>query len=141
MDNTDAVAFHERLKGKFAGIMQWSQLDTLWDKVRGGEWYLYQPGEEVPSVPVAGAELAQRIDALNALLRREHEYSYCGIVYADDAERPTLIKVYDPSHMGSSCSHNATPAPPGWIFSNTPPARIETRAPTPNNRKRWWQRF
>lgn len=141
MDGTDSAAFHARLKGRFAGMLQWQQLDALWERVKSGAWYFYQLGEELPTVALSGDELARRIDALDALLRRDHDYNYCGIVYADDAEQPTLIKVYDPNNMGSSCSGNAAPSPPGWILSTTPPALIELHAPTPNNRRRWWQLF
>lgn len=139
--SADPAAFHARLKGTFAGIMQWQQLDALWATVKTGEWYFYQIGEALPIVPLRGDGLAQRLDALGELLRREHEYSYCGIVYADDVAQPTLIKVYDPNQMGSSCSHSATPSPPGWVLSTEPPALIERQAPTPANRRRWWQLF
>ncbi|OIR07741.1 hypothetical protein GALL_100230 [mine drainage metagenome] len=141
MHSTDPAAFHARLKGSFTGMLQWQQLDALWGRVKSGTWYFYQLGEELPITPLSGDELARRIDALDALLHRDHDYNYCGIVYADDAEQPTLIKVYDPNNMGSSCSGNAAPSPPGWILSTTPPALIETHAPTPNNRRRWWQLF
>ncbi len=30
-------------------------------------------------------------------------YDYCGIVYADDSENPTLVKVYDLNNLGPSC--------------------------------------
>lgn len=139
--STASADFHARLKGRFAGMLQWQQLDALWAKVKTGEWYFYQLGELVPTEVLKGDELVRRIDALNELLRREHDYHYCGIVYADDAEHPTLIKVYDPNHIGSSCSGNAPPSPPGWILSTTPPALIEIHAPIPNSRKRWWQLF
>ena len=141
MHSADPAAFHARLKGSFTGMLQWQQLDALWGRVKSGTWYFYQLGEELPATALSGDELARRIDALDALLRRDHDYNYCGIVYADDAEQPTLIKVYDPNNMGSSCSGNAAPSPPGWILSTTPPALIETHAPTPNNRRRWWQLF
>lgn len=141
MSDVAGQNFNERLKGKFAGIMQWQQLDELWGRVKTGVWYFYQVGEKLPTAALSGDELARRLDALGELLRREHDYSYCGIVYADDVENPTLIKVYDPGHMGSSCSHNATPSPPGWLFSIEPPTRIERHAPTPANRRRWWQLF
>ena len=131
--------FQTRLNGRFQGILQWSQLDELWTRVKTGEWYVYQLGELVPQSSLKGAALAQRIDALDALLHQEHDETYCGIVYADDAEAPTLIKVYDPSQMGSSCS--TAPSPPGWILSATPPQAIELHAPVPNNRRRWWQLF
>lgn len=139
MDNSEAVAFHARLKGAFQGVLQWQQLDELWVRVKQGAWYFYQIGEALPTTPLSGDELARRIDALNELLHRDHEYNYCGIVYADDVDNPTLIKVYDPNHIGSSCSGDAAPSPPGWILSQVPPALIEIQAPTPNNRRRWWQ--
>lgn len=131
--------FQARLNGRFQGMLQWSQLDALWTRVKIGEWYVYQLGEAVPLSPLKDEMLAQRIDSLDALLHQEHDETYCGIVYVDDAESPTLIKVYDPSHMGSSCSTAASP--PGWILSVTPPQHIELHAPVPNNRRRWWQLF
>lgn len=141
MDNTASEAFRARLKGSFQGILYWHQLDELWARVKSGEWYVYQLGESLPGRPLSGDELSQRIAALDQLLRKEHDYDYCGIVYADDAEQPTLIKVYDPNNMGSSCSCNVPPSPPGWILSTTPPALIEIQSPVPNNRRRWWQLF
>lgn len=141
MDSAAAEAFHARLKGTFSGILQWQQLDELWARVKPGLWFFYQVGEDVPEKSLSGDKLAVRIDALNTLLRHDHDYHYCGIVYVDNVEEPTLIKVYDPNSLGSSCSHNATPTPPGWILSIEPPALIETHAPTPNSRKRWWQLF
>jgi hypothetical protein len=140
-DSATPAAFRARLKGTFAGILQWQQLDELWGRVKRGTWYVYQLGEALPTIALNGDELVLRIDALNLLLRQEHDYHYCGIVYVDNVEQPTLIKVYDPSNIGSSCSRDATPSPPGWILSTEPPALIETHAPTPNNRKRWWQLF
>jgi hypothetical protein len=137
--NQSVNDFHARLRGRFQGMLQWSQLDALWSRVKIGEWYVYQLGEAVPQSPLKGEALAQRIDALDALLHQEHDETYCGIVYADDADSPTLIKVYDPSHMGSSCS--TASSPPGWILSVTPPQAIELHAPVPNNRRRWWQLF
>jgi hypothetical protein len=141
MDDSKAAAFHARLKGRFRGMLQWQQLDELWKRVKSGQWYFYQVGETLPDKPLRGDELARRIDALDALLRQEHDYHYCGIVYADDEEQPSLIKIYDPNNMGSSCSRSTTPSPPGWILSISPPETIEAHAPAPGNRKRWWQLF
>ncbi len=141
MDSAAAEAFHARLKGTFSGILQWQQLDELWARVKTGPWFFYQVGEELPEKPLSGDELAVRIDALNTLLRHDHDYHYCGIVYVDNVEVPTLIKVYDPNSLGSSCSHNATPTPPGWILSTAQPATIESHVPAPKNRTNWWQLF
>ena len=141
INSDESAAFSNRLNGSFSGILQWQQLDELWERVKQGKWYFYQLGEALPTAPLYGDELAKRIDALNVLLRREHDYHYCGIVYADNVEQPTLIKIFDPNNMGSACSGKAAPSPPGWILSTDQPSVIETRTPTTNSRKRWWQLF
>ena len=139
--NADADAFHARLSGTFQGILQWEQLERLWDRIKGGEWFVYQVGEALPEEPLTGDALAVRIDTLNALLRHDHDYDYCGIVYVDDAEKPTLVKVYDPNNLGSSCSHGTARIPALWILSTVQPAPVESRVPAPSNRRHWWQRF
>lgn len=141
MDSAEAETFHARLKGTFSGILQWQKLDELWGRIKGGLWFFYQVGETLPAKPLNGEELAVRIDALNTLLRHDHDYHYCGIVYADNVEVPTLIKVYDPNNLGSSCSHSATPTPPRWILSTFQPATVESHAHVPHNRRHWWQLF
>jgi hypothetical protein len=141
MESAEAAAFHARLKGTFYGILQWQQLDELWERVKRGEWFFYQLGEETPTNSLQGEELAMRVDALNMLLRQEHDFHLCGIVYADHVEEPTLIKVYDPNNLGSACSQSTTPTPPLWILSTVQPPLIENQVPVPNSRKRWWQLF
>lgn len=141
MDNAETADFHVRLKGTFSGILHWQQLDELWGRIKGGQWFFYQVGEPLPARKLGGEELAARIDALDTLLRHDHDYHYCGVVYADNVQAPTLVKVYDPNNMGSFCSHSATPTPPRWILSTCQPAAIESHAPVPSNRKHWWQLF
>ena len=141
MNNADTADFRTRLNGTFYGILQWPQLDALWEHVKSGLWYFYQVGEELPEKPLSGNELAIRIGALNALLHHDHDYHYCGIVYVDDVESPGLIKIYDPNHIGSSCSSSDTPSPPGWILSTAQPSLIEIATPASNSRRRWWQLF
>lgn len=141
MESTAAEAFRARLNGSFSGILKWENLDALWHKVKTGQWFFYQIGEALPASPLSGHELAVRIDALNTLLRQDHDYNYCGIVFADNVEIPTLIKVYDPNTLGSSCSCNEKPAPARWIISTAQPALVESHVPSPNNRRRWWQQL
>ncbi|HEB96507.1 MAG TPA: hypothetical protein ENI96_08770 [Sedimenticola thiotaurini] len=135
--------FRERLDGGFHGILRWPQLDQLWQRVKesGGEWYLYQVGEAVPRAPIGGERLESAIGELDRLLRHDHHYDYCGIVYADDPRDPTLIKVYDPNNLGSSCGCSGVRIPPRWILSRMPPEPIEDHGPTPKGRSRWWQRL
>lgn len=141
MDSANATDFHVRLKGKFYGMLQWADLDALWGRVKTGQWFFYQIGETLPDKALSDDELITRIDALDKLLRQDHDFHLCGIVYADHVEQPTLIKVYDPNTLGSMCGSNTAPTPPRWVLSTTPPETIATDVPVPNNRRRWWQHF
>ena len=78
-------------------------------------------------------------ERVDAQLRREHAYGYCGIVYVDDVDAPTLVKIYDPRNLGTSCSHGAAPIPPRWILSTVQPASSGTPAPEPGRRWRLWR--
>ena len=140
----DHISFQQRLAGRFEGILRWQQLDELWPRLKQSDasWYFYQVGSPLPQAALSGDALAQSIDELDTLIRQEHDYDYCGIVYVDDREQPTLVKVYDPNNLGSSCSHpGASAIPPRWIISQQPPEEISDDAPTPNNRKRWWNQL
>ena len=141
---SEAISFRQRLEGRFEGILRWPQLDELWAKLKQSkaDWYFYQVGSPLPETTISADELAESINELDALLRHEHDYDYCGIVYTDNVKQPTLVKVYDPGNLGSSCSHpGAASIPPRWIISRYPPEEIVDDAPTPNNRKRWWNQL
>lgn len=130
--------------GSFTGVLRWHQLDAFWSVLRaaaGQGWYIYAVGEAVPERTAEADELLRFLDEIDALLRREHHEDYCGIVYADDLRAPTLVKIFDPNHLGSSCGSSAHPHPPGWVLSLLPPADLAGAQPLPNNRKRWWRRL
>jgi len=140
---TEKTLFQQRLDGRFEGILRWQQLDELWSKLKQSEqaWYFYQVGSALPQQPLSAQQLAASIDELDVLLRQEHDYDYCGIVYVDDVNQPTLIKVFDPNNLGSSCGCSGERIPPRWIISQQPPEEIIDEAPMPNNRKRWWNQL
>ena len=137
--------FLNAFKGKFYGVLRWPQADDLWlklKKIAGEEgWYVYAVGEEPPTKSITSKEFDKFINELDVLLRREHDEDYCGIVYANDLENPSFVKVFDPNNIGTSCSI-ATNAPlPGWIISKIPPINLaEAMKPTANRRK-WWQKI
>ena len=138
-DEREAGAFRARLGGTFQGVMRWEGLDALWTRLRPGRWFVYQTDLAPPAAPLDGDALAARLAEIDAELRREHAYDYCGIVYVDDEEAPTLVKVYDPANLGSSCSHGDAPIPPKWILSTARPAGLEREAPAPAFRWRLWR--
>ncbi|MDD3516825.1 MAG: hypothetical protein PHQ14_00625 [Chromatiales bacterium] len=138
----DQTSFETLWAGGFNGVLRWPQLDALWEAVRTtGAWYVYQVGEELPAEPLEGEALARVLAELDALLKKEHEHDYCGIVYADSLETPQLVKVYDPNHLGASCGSSGLKILPRWIISRPAPSHIEETAPVPANRRRWWQRL
>lgn len=144
--HAEAAARYEALwNGTLRGVLQWPQLDDLWARVRAqpAGWYVVQAGEVAPTAPLPASALTHFIDELDALLRAEHRHDYCGIVYADDRDAPTLIKVFDPAHLGSACGAAGAPTPPRWAISRLPPVPIVDHAPAPAPavRRRWWQRW
>lgn len=138
------TTFLERYRGYFRNILKWEDLDSLWARLRSRAdkgWYIYAVGEEPPRECVSGEQLEQFIEQLDSLLRREHDEDYCGIVYADDTESPSLVKIYDPNNLGSVCGSGTAPPPhPGWVLSLLPPEDLNVAFPPPANRRRWWQR-
>lgn len=139
---TRADPFLTAFRGSFTSVMQWHQLDTLWETVRtraAAGWYIYCIGEPVPTAPRSAAEVEKFIHAVDTLLRRDHDEDYCGIVYVDDKTEPAFIKIFDPYNLGVSCGSSKNPPLPGWTLSLLPPAPLESKRPLPEGRRRWWQ--
>lgn len=133
--------FKTAFSGTFYSLMSWQQLTEFWSRIdpKAG-WHLYAIGEPVPSAPASGEVVNQFIQEIDALLRREHDEDYCAIVYADNLEHPTLIKIFDPNNLGSSCGSGKNPPPlPGWVMSILPPTEMQPKGIVPAGRKRWWQ--
>ncbi|MFA7097072.1 MAG: hypothetical protein WC383_11420 [Gammaproteobacteria bacterium] len=141
-DPTDA--YITAFKGSFISALRWHQLDELWNTLRGmagSGWHIYAIGETPPHAPATAEQVNAFITEIDALLRREHDEDYCGIVYADNFKSPTIIKIYDPNNLGSVCGSSANPPLPGWVLSLLPPVDLKAALPPPMNRRRWWQRL
>ena len=131
-------------KGSFTSTLRWHQLDALWSRVRaraGDEWYIYAVGEEPPCEPADASRVQTFLTEIDKLLRSEHKEDYCGIVYADDLEAPSFIKIYDPNNLGVSCGFSENPPLPGWVMSQIPPIDLRATQAAPRNRLRWWQQL
>jgi hypothetical protein len=144
-DGQKTDPFTRAFNGYLSGVLRWPELDALWVRLRahpGDSWFIYAVGETPPEVPASRDQLHRFIDELDALLRREHDVDYCGIVYVDDPATPSLVKVYDPNHLGSVCGSSSLPPPlPGWVLSRLPPSALRPQQPVTGSRRRWWQRL
>ena len=141
---SDDNEFLRAFRGRFVGVLQWDQLAALWRRVAERAdigWYVYAVGEEPPHKPVSPQELVRFMSELDALLRRDHEHDYCGIVYTDSTTTPGFVKVFDPHNLGSVCGSIGHPVLPGWILSTLLPCDLPAALPPPANRRRWWQRL
>lgn len=133
-------AFHDFYTGRLWSIMSWDQLTAFWGRIDPtAGWYLYAIGEPIPTAPATGAQVSAFIERIDKLLRDEHHHDYCAIVYADDVEKSSFIKIYDPNNLGVSCGFSTNPPLPGWIMCQVPPDDLKPSAPVPEGRKRWWR--
>jgi len=129
--------------GKFSGVLRWPQLDKLWNiaKAEKEGWFIYAVGNEPPQELSNKQDTIKFIDEMDVLLRREHDEEYCGIVYANNLDKPTLIKIFDPSTLGTSCSIASQGPLPGWILSKMKPDDLNADIQQTGSRKRWWQKI
>lgn len=131
--------FERIYNGMLYSLMTWTQFDAFWSGIDPATgWYLYAVGQNLPAQAAEPDDVRAFLREIGMLLKREHEEEYCGIVYADDLQHPSLVKIYDPHQLGSSCGSSGTTVLPGWVMSRMPPADLKPVAPVPNNRKRWW---
>lgn len=132
--------FQRLYSGRLWSVMSWEQLTAFWTRIDpGAGWHLYAVGEPVPTEAAGAATTTEFINRVDILLRDDHRHDYCGIVYADDLERPTFIKIYDPNNLGVSCGFSTNPPPPGWIMSLVAPEEIQVQQKLPEGRRRWWR--
>ena len=139
---TETEPYLEAFRGSFTSALRWPQLDALWERLREDaedQWFIYAVGEEPPSNSVSADDFKRFISEIDSLLRKEHDEKYCGIVYADDLNSPSFVKIYDPHNLGVSCGYSDNPPLPGWVLSKLPPVDLSASRHLPKNRKRWWQ--
>jgi hypothetical protein len=140
MDDTENQEFDRLMNGLLYSLLSWQQLTEFWQRIdRNAGWYIYAVGEPVPGAPAPSSQVDNFISKVDALLRHDHRENYCGIVYADDLDRPNFIKIYDPNNLGVSCGSSKHPPLPGWIMSRAKPCELQPRGVIAANRRRWWQ--
>ncbi len=136
--------FYRQFRGSFTGILKWDQLGQFWDVLKSkadAGWYIYAMGEAVPQQVATAEQVNHFIIEIDALLRKEHQEDYCGIVYVDDKADPSFIKIYDPNNLGVVCGFSDNPPLPGWTLSLIRPEQLDENTFLSQSRKRWWRRL
>lgn len=141
--NASEQPFLSAFRGGFTSALRWHQLDALWQRVLANPegWFLYHVGDPPPAEPATADDCGRFVAELDALLRREHQEDYCGIVYADDLAEPAMVKVYDPNNLGVVCGYSEHPPLPGWVLSRIPPVDLPAAQAPTAGRRRWWRRL
>lgn len=137
-------SFLQAFRGSFTSLLKWPDLDAFWpvlERKAAANWYIYAIGEEVPATPATATQVKTFIREIDALLRKEHDEDYCGIVYVDDKTDPGFIKIYDPHNLGVTCGYSDNPPLPGWVLSLIQPVTLNEDTFLPQNRRRWWRRL
>lgn len=134
--------FEQRLSGRFEGVLRWPDLDKLWVRVKASAspWYIYEVGMDVPDTSISADTLAGEIDKIDKILRDNHHEDYCGIVYVDDKDTPTLVKVFGPKNLGASCGSSGSKTWPRWILSHMPPTEVGVQLDN-KGKPAWWKSF
>jgi hypothetical protein len=130
--------------GRLKGVLRWPDLDAVWTQLQrhgDDDWYVYAVGEAPPTAPASREQFERFLAEIRQLLLDEHREDYCGIVYADDHERPSFVKIFDPNNLGTACGSSAVPPLPGWTLSRVAPDNLKHAFPQPGDRRRWWQKI
>jgi len=125
-------------QGRFIGIMQWNDCNVLLEKLitkPADNWYLYDTLSPVPQTTMSADKLVKNLTKIHNILKTEHQERYCGIVYADDLNNPSFVKIFHPNNLGKTCGSSEHPPIPQWLLSKTKPVDImEKFAPAPKNK-------
>lgn len=132
--------FLDIYNGRMSGVLRWSQLDNIWQTLdRRQQWYLYEIGDVVPKHSINATELKHAIQDIDGFLHQQHDVDYCGVVYADNLESPSLLKIYHPRKMGASCGSRDSTVLPKWTLSTLPPIDLLEWSLEKDQKPSWWK--
>ncbi|MEO5347707.1 MAG: hypothetical protein H7834_15210 [Magnetococcus sp. YQC-9] len=99
-----SLAFHERLEGRFDGMIRLADLSKLGDAVASHDgWYVLEPKLPFPEEPVAGEVASSHLQELVNEILREERGVWTTMVYVQSIEDPCIIKVFHPRRAGCGC--------------------------------------
>lgn len=137
--------FVKKFKGNFSGILRWHEFDAFWETLalRSDEdWYIYKIGDAPPETTSSVDQFTTFIAETSQFLRVNHKEKYCGVVYVDDVEEPSFIKIFHPKNLGFGiCSIVKNTPLPGWILSRVKPVDLAIPAEPAGIQFKWWNKI
>ena len=135
--------FLQAFRGRLKSTLRWHEFDTTLESInqQPEDWYIYQLGTAPPEDTEEAKITQDFTQRINALIRKEHQEDYCGVIYTDSFTEPSFLKIYDPNNLGVSCGFSDNPPLPGWIMSKIKPIDIPEAMNPAKNRKRWWHKI
>ena len=116
----------KKYQGRFVGIMQWDDCNALLEKLiaKPQDWFLYNTLEKVPKDVCSEDFFISELTSIKKIITDEHQERYCGIVYVDDVEAPSFVKIFHPNNLGKSCGSSEHPPIPQWLLSKIKPVDV-----------------
>ena len=109
--------------GHSTGLLTWPDIDTFWETLARNPsgWFVYDLSSTPPKTPLPEAGFPRFLDTAKTLVNTRRELSHSGAVYTNNRATPTLVKIFDPSNMGTSCGGGHALVLPRYILSKIPP--------------------
>ena len=136
-------SYIDEFQGRFIGIMQWDDCHALLQKLieHPNDWYLYDTLNQVPKNQVDADEFVKTLKTIKEILTDEHQERYCGIVYTNDLENPSFVKIFHPKNIGKSCGSSEHPPIPQWLLSKTKPIDVVEKFGLPKEKRGFISKF
>ena len=117
----------DKFQSRFIGVMQWDNCNALFNTLTANptnDWYLYDTTAVLPSEIIDAESLITQLKLIKSIIQTEHQERYCGIVYVDDLEKPSFVKIFHPNNLGKTCGSSEYPPIPQWLLSKIKPVDI-----------------
>ena len=133
----------KQFQGRFIGIMQWDDCDALLQKLidQPNDWYLYDTLDSMPVQQIVADEFIEKLKSIKVTIKNVHQERYCGIVYTNDLENPSFVKIFHPKNIGKSCGSSEHPPIPQWLLSKTKPVDVVEKFGPPKNKQGFISKF
>ncbi|SFV51862.1 hypothetical protein MNB_SUP05-5-844 [hydrothermal vent metagenome] len=128
----------KQFQGRFIGIMKWEDFETFWKllKNQSNDWFFYDLTTKVPTQKI---NIHNDLNKIHNIIKELHQERYCGIVYSDDLQQPTMVKIFHPKNLGKSCGSSKNPPLPQWVISKIKP--IDLSYLLPKEKTNWLSKF